>query len=170
MAQSVPNGPQRTVSSETRQRQSRAQINRRQAKFVLEYAHTGNATASARAAGYKDGPGIRVTASRDLLTNPRVKAELARVEAEIAVNVTPDRVKRRLHEISHEAQAAGQFGPAVRSEELLGKSIGMWIEQSIALSGTMNDTHIAALLEMARQRQAEPIDLVDDSKRDTDGE
>jgi hypothetical protein len=152
------------------ERHQKAALSRRQAKFVEQFAHTGNATASARAAGYKDGPGIRVTANRDLLTNPNVKRELARVEAEIAANITPDRVKRRLHEISYASQEAGQFGPAVRSEELLGKSCGMWIEQSIALTGTMNDTHIAALLDIARQRQAEPIDLVDDSKRDTDRE
>jgi hypothetical protein len=90
--------------------------------------------------------------------------------SEIAVDYGPKRVQRRLHEISHASQEAGQFGPAVRSEELLGKSCGMWIEQSIALTGTMNDTHIAALLELARKRQQEPIDLADDSKRDTDRE
>jgi hypothetical protein len=39
-------------------------------------------------------------------------------------------VKNHLHEISLAAQDAGQFGPAVRVEELLGKSIGMWIDQS----------------------------------------
>ena len=41
------------------------------------------------------------------------------------------RVQRRLDEISHEAQADGQYGPAVRAEELLGKSIGMWVDQSV---------------------------------------
>ena len=73
-----------------------------------------------------------------------------------------ERVQRRLDAISHNAEAAGQFGPAVRAEELLGKSIGMWIDQSLQLLGTLNDSHIAALLEVARKRQAEPIDLADD--------
>ena len=165
MAQSASQPQQRTVSQETRQRQSRAQINRRQAKFVQEYAHTGNATAAARAAGYTGNSNtLGVTASRDLLGNPKVKAELARVEAQIAVSITPDRVKRRLHEISHASEAAGQFGPAVRSEELLGKSIGMWVDQSLHLSGVLSDSHVAALLEIARRRQAEPVDLVDDIK------
>jgi hypothetical protein len=72
-------------------------------------------------------------------------------------------VKRRLDEISHASQEAGQFGPAVRAEELLGRSVGMWIDRSIQLSGTMNDSHISALLEIARKRQAEPIDLADDA-------
>jgi hypothetical protein len=78
-------------------------------------------------------------------------------------------VQRRLDEISHEAQSAGQFGPAVRAEELLGRSVGMFIDRSIQLSGTMNDSHIAALLEIARKRQQEPIDLADDSKDDREG-
>ena len=56
----------------------------------------------------------------------------------------------------------------VRAEELLGRSIGLFIDRSIALAGTMNDSHIAALLELARKRQQEPIDLADDSKHDKD--
>jgi hypothetical protein len=83
--------------------------------------------------------------------------------------VTPLRVQQRLDEISHEAQSAGQFGPAVRAEELLGRSVGMFIDRSIQLSGAMNDSHIAALLEIARKRQQEPIDLADDSKDDREG-
>jgi hypothetical protein len=71
-------------------------------------------------------------------------------------------VKRRLDEISHASQEAGQFGPAVRAEELLGRSIGMWIDRSLQLAGQLNDSHISALLELARKRQAEPIELADD--------
>ena len=71
-------------------------------------------------------------------------------------------MQRRLDEISHEAQSAGHFGPAVRAEELLGRSIGMFIDRSIQLSGALNGSHIAALLEVARKRQQEPIDLEDD--------
>ena len=40
----------------------------------------------------------------------------------------------------------------------------MLIDRSMQLSGPMNDSHIAALLELARKRQQEPIDLADDSK------
>jgi hypothetical protein len=78
------------------------------------------------------------------------------------LEITLDRVQRRLDTISHNAEAAGQFGPAVRAEELLGKSIGMFIDRSIQLSGQMNDGHIQALLDLARRRQAEPVDLADD--------
>jgi hypothetical protein len=68
-------------------------------------------------------------------------------------------VQARLDAISHAAEEAGQFGPAVRAEELLGRSVGMFIDQSIQLSGAF---HVAALLEVARKRQQEPIDLEDD--------
>jgi len=79
----------------------------------------------------------------------------------MGLNITPFRVQRRLDEISRASQEAGQFGPAVRSEELLGKSIGMWVEQSINLSGQLNDSHIQALLDLARKRQGEVIDNTD---------
>ena len=84
--------------------------------------------------------------------------------------VTPLRVQQRLDEISHEAQSAGQFGPAVRAEELLGRSIGMWIDRSLQLTSQLNDSHITALLELARKRQAEPIDLADDRKAEDEDE
>jgi len=50
----------------------------------------------------------------------------------------------------------------VRAEELLGKSIGMWVDQSLQLSGALNGSHVAAMLEQARKRQLEPIDNSDD--------
>ena len=38
----------------------------------------------------------------------------------------------------------------------------MLIDRSLQLTGQLNDSHISALLELARKRQAEPIDLADD--------
>src|SRR5262245_34714788 len=149
------------VSLETRQRQSRAQLSLKQMRFVKEYAHLGNGSEAARRAGYKPGPRIGQIAVENL-QKPAVVAALKQELARVDAAVSPQRVKNRLHEISHAAQQAGQFGPAVRAEELLGKSIGMWIDQSLQLSGTLNDSHIAALIEVARKRQAEPIDLADD--------
>ena len=80
----------------------------------------------------------------------------------MGLNITPASVQRRLDEISHEAQADGQYGPAVRAEELLGKSIGMWVDQSVNIS--VSSEHVQALLNQARQRQLEPIDNSDDSQ------
>ena len=154
--------PKRHVSQETRQRMSRAKLSIKQQRFVEQYVSLGNATQAAKVAGYKP-KAARQMASENLskpAIDLAVKAELAR----IALEVTPGRVQRRLDEISHASQEAGQFGPAVRAEELLGRSVGMFIDRSIQLSGTMNDSHIAALLELARKRQAEPVDLADDDR------
>src|SRR5215831_5603598 len=157
-----PNGKldRKPVSLESRRRMSRAKLSIKQQRFVQQYAHLGNAAEAARKAGYK--PKAAKEMGYENLTKPHVKAAVDQELARIAMEVTPDRVRRRLDTISHNAEAAGQFGPAVRAEELLGKSIGMWIDQSLRLSGAINDSHIAALLEVARRRQAEPVDLKDD--------
>ena len=148
------------VSLETKQRQSRSQLTRRQMEFAREYAHLGNAAEAARKAGYR--PKAAKEMGYENLTKPHVTAavrlEMAKIE-----NITPQRVQHRLDEISHAAQRAGQFGPAVRAEELLGKSIGMWIDRSLQLTGALNDSHITALLDLARRRREQPVDLVDDA-------
>ena len=82
----------------------------------------------------------------------------------------PRRVQRRLDEISHASQEAGQFGPAIKAEELLGRSVGMFIDRSLQLTGQLNDSHVSALLEVARRRREEPIDLADDRKAEDEDE
>ena len=139
----------------------RPRLTQKQIRFIREYAVHGNGTEAARRAGYKQGSAIRFQAHENL-TKPHIKAALAQEITKMGLEITPQRVQRRLDEISHEAQSAGQFGPAVRAEELLGKSVGLFIDRSILLSGTMNDSHIAALIEIAKRRQQEPIDLADD--------
>src|SRR5262245_65552806 len=116
-----PNG--KPVSLESRQRMLRAKLSIKQQRFVQQYAYLGNAAEAARKAGYK--PKAAKEMGYENLTKPHVKAAVDQELARIAVEVTPDRVRRRLDTISHNAEAAGQFGPAVRAEELLGKSVGM---------------------------------------------
>jgi hypothetical protein len=151
----------RIVSLETRKRQSRAQLSLRQERFVKEYAYLGNASEAARRAGYKPGNSIAQQAHENL-RKPEIASAISAELQRIDFEVTPQRVQRRLDEIGRAAQEAGQFGPAVRAEELLGKSIGMWIDRSLQLTAQVNDSHVTALLELARKRQIEPIDLADD--------
>jgi Terminase small subunit len=153
--------PKRHVSQEARQNMARARLSLKQERFVREYAASGNASSAARKAGYKLSKATHTTGWENL-QKPAVKSAIVREIARIELEITPKRVQRRLDEISHEAQSAGQFGPAVRAEELLGRSIGMFIDRSLQLTGQLNDSHITALLELARRRQAEPIDLADD--------
>ena len=141
----------------------RPRLTQKQIRFVREYAIHGNGAEAVRRAGYstKSKDVVYQQASENL-RKPQVKSALTQEIARVGLNITPARVQRRLDEISHASQEAGQFGPAVRAEELLGKSIGMWIDQSIQLSGALNGSHVAALLEQARKRQLEPIDNSDD--------
>src|SRR5262249_19342962 len=150
------------VSLLTRQRQSRAQLSRKQLAFVEQYVALGNGTEAARRAGYSGSANALGVQAHHNIRHPKIAPLIEQKLAKVDVEVTPVRVQRRLHDISLAAQDAGQFGPAVRAEELLGKSIGMWIDQSLRLSGAINDSHVAALLEAARKRQAEPVDLTDE--------
>ena len=117
------------VSIETRQRQSRAQLSLKQMRFVKEYAALGNGSEAARRAGYKPGPRIGQIAVENLQKPAVVSALKAGTGPDDAAGLVARGVQRRLDEISHEAQADGQYGPAVRAEELLGKSIGMWVDR-----------------------------------------
>ena len=141
----------------------RPRLTQKQIRFIREYAIHGNGTEAVRQAGYSTK---RQRASRqqahENLRLPEVKAEIERLSRGSPRNITPARVQRRLDEISHEAQADGQYGPAVRAEELLGKSIGMWVDQSVNIN--VSSEHVQALLNQARQRQLEPIDNSDDSQ------
>jgi hypothetical protein len=152
--------PKSANPEQTSLRHGKARLSIKQERFVKEYARNGNGAEAARKAGYK--PKAAKEIGYENLTKPHIKrladAEIAR----IALKVSPDRVQRRLDEISHEAQADGQYGPAVRAEELLGKSIGMWVDQSVNV--TVSSEHVQALLNLARQRQLEPIDNADDTQ------
>ena len=90
----------------------------------------------------------------------RAEAGIGRIE----LKITPEQGPAPPRRDQPRRARRRQFGPAVRAEELLGKSIGMWIDRSLQLTGQLNDSHITALLELARKRQAEPIDLADDRK------
>lgn len=137
----------------------------KQKRFAREYAIDGNGTRAARKAGFKDGPGIRVQAHKQI-TKGNVKSEIAREIDRIGVEFNPARVRRRLDELSHAAQSDGQYGPAVRCEELIGKAAGMWIDQSLQLSGVLSDSHVAALLEHAKRRTVERVDNRDEDDDD----
>lgn len=55
-------------------------LNTRQAMFALEYVRTKNAVAAYRAAGYRAD--VNVSGAHALMRNPRVVAEIRRIEAE----------------------------------------------------------------------------------------
>src|SRR5262245_6518269 len=123
------------ASLETRKRQSRAQLTRKQLQFIAEYCHLENGTEAARRAGYKGSDNVLGVQAHHNLRHPKIASAIKQELAKVAVEVTPVRVQRRLDEIGRAAQEAGQFGPAVRAEELLGKSCGTWADQSLQVQG-----------------------------------
>jgi hypothetical protein len=148
----------------------RQRLSQKQIRFIKEYAVHGNGAEAVRNAGYStSSDNVVYQQASENLRKPHVASALKEEIARLGLEITPHRVQRRLDQISHNSEAAGQFGPAVRAEELLGKSIGMWVDQSLHLSGVLKDEHVQALLEVARQRQLQPVDLSDDQdKRQSD--
>ena len=74
----------------------------------------------------------------------------------MGLNITPEEGAAQARRDQPRSQEDGQYGPAVRCEELLGRSIGMFIDRSLQLTGQLNDSHVAALLELAKRRQRSP--------------
>jgi hypothetical protein len=148
------------------ERHSRAQLNRRltekQKRFIKEHARLGNGTEAARRAGYSTSSDeVTRQQAAENLTKPHIIAALER-EREIVQRETDyssGRVRARLDALSHGAEQAEQYGVAVRAEELLGKAAGMFVDQSISLHANLSGEHLQALVEVARQRQAQPLDL-----------
>jgi Terminase small subunit len=149
---------------ETIKRMRQAKLSLKQKRFVEGYAASGNGAEAAREAGYSAKTAYAI--SSENLRKPHIAQALEGELARIAADYSPGRVKRRLHEISYAAQSDGQYGPAVRCEELLGKAAGMWIDQSLQLSGVLSDSHVAALLEHAKRRTVERIDNRDEDDDD----
>lgn len=72
----------------------------KQRRFAHEFVTDHNATRAARAAGYRDGPGLRVSAS-NLLRKPLVAELVAQLEKELLAKVDSkaDQVVRELHHL-----------------------------------------------------------------------
>src|SRR5262245_11688171 len=92
------------VSLETRQRQSRAQLTRKQLHFIAEYCHLENGTEAARRAGYKGSDNVLGVQAHHNLRHPKIASAIKQEMAKMDVEVTLVRVQRRLHDISLAAQ------------------------------------------------------------------
>jgi hypothetical protein len=153
------------------ERHSRAQRDRqltlKQRRFAEAYAKTGNGTKAARLAGYQADDETLSVIAYENLRKPHlavaVERETARVQRE--TDFSTGRVRRRLDALSHAAEGAEQFGVAVRAEELLGKAAGMFVDQSLSITANLSGEHLQALVAVARQRQAQPLDLGNQAQR-----
>ncbi|MCH7776507.1 MAG: terminase small subunit [Gemmatimonadetes bacterium] len=106
------------------------ELSQKQKRFGREYMVDFNVAAAYVRAGYSKN-GAQSGGSR-LLRDPRIQAYIAELEAEATerAGLTVDGVLKNLREDRDAARAAGQYGPAVRADELLGKYLAMFTDVS----------------------------------------
>ena len=106
------------------------ELSQKQKKFGREYMVDFNVAAAYVRAGYSKN-GAQSGGSR-LLRDPRIQAYIADLEAEATerAGLTVDGVLKNLREDRDAARKAGQFGPAVRADELMGKHLAMFTDVS----------------------------------------
>ena len=100
-----------------------------QQKFLDNYVHKDmTQTAAARAAGYKNA-NVRAV---QLLNNPVVKERMEemRQELESKYGVTITKSVRDMQRLRDEAWSAGNFGAAIKAEELRLKVTGLMVARS----------------------------------------
>jgi phage terminase small subunit len=119
--------------------------NPRQQKFVYEYIKDGDAKRALTAAGWT-GKNVSVAASR-LLKKPGIRRE---IESELenirdATRVTKAYVVSKLKRVGERAEAIDDLMSANKSYELLGKSLGIFIDKqmniNISLEDILNASH-----------------------------
>ena len=103
-------------------------LNEKQKQFGREYMVDFNVADAYVRAGYSKN-GAQSGGSR-LLRDPRMQAfiEELGVEAAERADLTVDGVLKNLREDRKAARAAGQYGPAVRADELMGKYLAMFTD------------------------------------------
>lgn len=106
------------------------ELNEKQKQFGREYLIDRNTATAYVRAGYAKK--CAQSAGSRLLRDPRMQAFLKELGIEIAerTGITTDLVVKNLIQDRKDARAAGQYGPAVRADELLGKTFGMFTDVS----------------------------------------
>ena len=122
----------------------------KQRKFAAEYVKTGNGTKAALAAGYGNGnPGAAAARASENVRKRKVRQHIERIARRW--DISAERVLGRLDNLSAKAEEEGNFGAAVKAEELIGKSLGMWVERSLNVTVDMTDAHLQALRDLAER-------------------
>ncbi len=127
-----------------------SELTQRQEEFCQQWIIDRVGMAAAVRAGYAS-QSAHVQASR-LLKHAKVKTRIEQLQKEAAERnkVTVDRVIAQLSELRDKAVAAGQMGPAIRAEELRGKTIGCFVDKhTVTDIGSLSNGQLAA--KLARQ-------------------
>ena len=128
------------------------ELTQKQESFCLAYVESGNASAAYRCSynsAKMKNETVRVKAS-ELLANGNVTVRIAELRklAEGKALLTLEGHMAELASLRDKAKAAGQFGPAIKSEELRGRLSGLYAEQPqpAASSQSQVSQAVAALL------------------------
>ncbi|MEE8152485.1 MAG: terminase small subunit [candidate division NC10 bacterium] len=147
------------------------ELNEKQKRFGREYMVDFDVSAAYTRAGYSEKSAQ--SAGSRLLRDPRMKAYIEElgVEAAERADLTIDSVLKNLREDRKAAREAGQYGPAVRADELLGKYLAMFtdVNKNVAVddipaeealrdlctkNGVLNAPALKAGMEMLRLLKA----------------
>lgn len=106
----------------------------KQERFVAEYLVDGNASRAAIVAGYSERTAARI--GSELLTKPAIKAAIAKAlkAQEKRTLITADSNLRAIERLAQKAEGAGDWGPAIRARELIGKHYRSFIDK-VELTG-----------------------------------
>jgi hypothetical protein len=127
----------------------RKPVTLKQRQFAEAYVRTnGNGTKAAKLAGYAE-PSAHSIASENL-RKPKVAAIIAHLTRKHEISA--DRVLTRLDNLSLDAAAEGNYSAAVKAEELIGKSLGMWVERSLNVNVDASAAHLEALRALIDRR------------------
>ncbi len=104
-------------------------LTKKQAKFCQEYLHTGNATESARRAGYSVKTAYSIGAEN--LKKPEIQDALSKEGAKNAAKFkyTLEQHIEELDRLKGLALAGGEFASAVKCEISKGRVMGFYIER-----------------------------------------
>lgn len=130
----------------------------KQERFCREYVIDLNGTQAAIRSGYAE-KAAHVQASR-LLSNDKVQARIEQLQAESAArtNASADDVVKMLLDSYDAATEAGQYGPAIRAAELLGRRHAMFRDVRIDPPEHATREELAdALVDMGMFPNAEAV-------------
>lgn len=133
----------------------------KQERFVQEYVRAnGNATKAALAAGYAKGkePNAAVQGSENL-RKPKIRNRIR--DLTLKHEISAERVLKRLDNLSTKAEAEGQIGAAVKAEELIGKSLGMWVDKTLNVNVDVTGAHLEALRDLLQGNSADTAEHVE---------
>jgi hypothetical protein len=126
--------------------------NARHEHFATLVAQGTSGTESAKLAGYTPSC-AHVTAHR-LIRNAKVAARIAELrtrtveQATSSAGISKAWVISKLQENAEKGMAEGQRAPAIRALELIGKELGMFVDQKKIQIGRLSDATPEQLLEL----------------------